>query len=83
MSESKTEPREYVVLAADPAAAKTNAEVWVAIGKRAGTSAKQAIEAVVSDLPAAEQDGTFVAVPMRSWRPLHRKTETITKALWS
>ena len=52
---------------------------WRELGRRAASTDTQAIKAVVP----AEKEGTFVAVPVRSFRPRTRKVETKTVDRWS
>ena len=66
--------RGYVVLAFDGAT-----ERWQEIGRATGATAKDAIADVVSD----EDEGTYVAVPVRSWQPVTRKVQRVVKATWS
>ncbi len=73
-------PREYVVLVLG---VSTPQESWYDVGRANATTAKQAIAKIVDDLPADEQNGTFVAVPARNWQPVTRSTETVVKATWS
>lgn len=70
--ESKTQTTEYVVLRQMP-----EGPIWEEVGTASGMNAQQAIKQV------AEGEGTFIAVPARSWKPLTRKVETVTKDVWS
>jgi hypothetical protein len=52
--------------------------VWYAeIGHATAANAQAAIKQVV------DGEGTFVAIPARSWKPLTRKIEAVEKDLWS
>lgn len=77
----KTLDREYIVLSAGADVEKR--PVWYDVGRASATNAKQAMAEVVETLPEDEREGTFVAVPVRNWTPLTRKTETVVKASWS
>lgn len=72
------EPRDYIVMTVGP----TDVEPCFIVGRGAGVTNKQAIADVVDKLPVDEQDGTFVAIAVRSWRPMKRTTQTVTKASW-
>ena len=66
---------EYVVLRRN-----LDAGGWEEVGRVEDASTDtQAIKAVVP----AEEEGTFVAVPARSFRPRTRKVETKTVDRWS
>ena len=84
MSPEKTpaETREYVVLARWTGTDEADGH-WIELGCAHGSTPKQAMATVVAGLPADEQEGTFVAVPVRNWTPLTRRTETVVKASWS
>lgn len=69
--------REYTVLSQGVGG------LWAEVGVAAASSSRAAILAVATTAPGEDLVGTFVAVPARSWRPLTRKVETVTKASWS
>ncbi len=72
-----TARREYVVLHSDALLE------WRRIGEATGSTDKQAIASVLANDPDVPQDGTFVAVPARSWRPVQRTVQQVQKVLWT
>lgn len=54
---------------------------WAVVQTSGAKSAGAAIRDVVGKLGKDQQDGLFVAVPARSWRPVTVKTATETKIL--
>lgn len=50
--------------------------LWGNVGDANATSAAAAIRAVVSNLRAEDQAGTFTAVPARSWKRVTVKPQT-------
>lgn len=78
-SRRKQEPREYVVLAASVAQPD---EWWQLPHTGWGANEQAAKEDAVSKLPADEQTGTFVGIPVRSWNPKARTIETQTRPRW-
>lgn len=67
---------EYVVLAH---LGGEHEDDWRQVGRAEADTDIQAIKAVVPK----EEEGTFVAVPARSFRPRTRKVETKTVDRWS
>lgn len=63
----------YVVLVLNKEPA---GDVWVESGSQAARDAKTAIRQYVDGL--TEKDGTFVAVPTSSWKPVAVTTKTTT-----
>ena len=63
---------EYVVLKQDESG------FWSTVNRGSFKSADAALRGVVEKLAAQDQDGTFVAVPARSWRPVTVSTQTTT-----
>lgn len=74
-------PTDYMVLQqAEPDDdAYSDRSVWVELGTAKGSNANQAIGKLAGDEP----DGTFVAVPARSWRPVKPTVKVETKVSWS
>jgi hypothetical protein len=72
------QPAEYMVLrrAED---LDNGPEAWLALGTAKGVNANQAIGKLAGDEP----DGTFVAVPARSWRPVSPTVKVERKVSWS
>ena len=50
---------------------------WVLVGEAEAYNPKNAIKLVT------EAEGTYVAVPLRSWKPTTRKIETTWQDVWS
>lgn len=57
---------------------RRNGATWMTITEKSGRNAETAIREVVATLAEADQDGTFVAVPARSWKPVSVKPTTVT-----
>jgi hypothetical protein len=80
-NDTKTaKPTEYVILAidgADTTAGAASQNRWMEIGTAVAVNAQAAIKSV------AEGAGTFVAVPARSWKPMTRRVEQVTKDVWT
>lgn len=55
-----------------------SAMAWDFVGGASSYSAENATKQAVAKLPADQQDGTYVAVPARNWRPVNltAKVET-------
>jgi hypothetical protein len=70
---------EYVVLKRDRAnpAVASDHDRWEEVGRSTAVNAQAAIKAVTTG------EGTFIAVPARSWKPLTRKIQKVEKDLWS
>ena len=67
----------YVVLSRERA---NSNDIWRQIHSVEGVSAQDAIRSAVK---AGAEGETFVAVPVRSWKPMTRKVEQVTKEIWS
>lgn len=78
-SKPKHEAREYVILAAmaEPG------EWWQLPDNGWGVNEQTAKDNAIAKLPPDEQTGTFVGVPVRSWKPRERILETRTRTRWS
>lgn len=50
---------------------------WTEVGRGHGVNAQTAIKSVAKD------EGTFIAVPARSWKPLTRKVEKVERDVWT
>lgn len=72
--------REYVVLGCTDDA---GAEWWKLPENGWGINERTAKEDAVSKLTASEREGTFVGIPVRSWKPSTRALETRTRTRWS
>lgn len=73
-AEKKTAtPTEYIVLRELRTGTTTS---WQRIQSAKATSASAAIRAVVGKLSQNDQAGSFVAVPVRSWRPVTVQPQT-------
>jgi len=59
---------------------RTSAGSWAEAGGFDGLNAQHAIRNAVKTGIDGE---TFIAVPMRSWKPMTRKVEQVTKEIWS
>jgi hypothetical protein len=71
----------YMVLVMDGANPPQEVgNTWTEIGYFDAVTAQQAIRSAVKNGTAGE---TFVAVPARSWKPMTRKVEQVTKESWS
>lgn len=71
--------REYVVLAV-----MSEPDQWWQLPDSGwGVNEQTAKEDAISKLPPDEQAGTFVGVPVRSWKPRTRVLETRTRPRWS
>jgi hypothetical protein len=55
---------------------------WSFVCDVPATTDRQAIAAALEANPDIEQEGTFVAVPARSWRPATRRVQQVTKTSW-
>lgn len=76
---------EYIVLSAvpgePPVAGSGTARVWrESVVNVFARSAEAAIRKAVEALPEAQRQGTFVAVPARSWKPV-RVQERVERTL--
>ncbi len=56
-------------------------DAWRGVGRGLARSAKAAIQTHLDSTPAA--DGTYAAVPARSWKPVTVKVETKTALRFS
>jgi hypothetical protein len=82
MTDDSRKTTEYVVLAR-----VSGADEWAVMrtpegrGQFSGTNALDAMKAAAgfADLEVPE----FVAVPARSWKPMQRTVEQVTKETWS
>jgi len=76
-----TTVRDYVVLK------KGDEGAWLVVNANGdlhkGSTDTQAIKAATEGLGADKRDGTFVAIPARSFRPRTRKVETVERDAWS
>lgn len=72
--------REYVVLGCTD---EREQEWWKLPENGWGFNEQTAKEDAVSKLPPDEQEGTFVGIPVRSWKPSTRALETRTRTRWS
>lgn len=72
----------YVVLSLSPDEGNPEytARRWIVESEQEARSAQAAIAASVND---ASFGGTFIAVPLRSWRPVTVKVETKTSLKFS
>lgn len=69
IEQAATSVTAYVIL-------RASGGVWEVIDDdRRGRDAAAAIRATVETLAEGDQDGTFIAVPLRSWRPVKVKTK--------
>ena len=71
---------EYVVLEQrGPGAGDMDLEqlTWMEVRTVTAPNAQAAVK------QATDGEGTFVAVPARSWKPLTRKVETVQRDVWS
>jgi hypothetical protein len=77
----KQQSTEYVVLRRVPGTTAEQGDPpayqWVEAGRATGVNAQAAIKSI------AQNEGTFIAVPTRSWKPLTRKIEKVERDLWS
>ena len=72
--ESKAAETTYVILRQGE-----GESTWHMVNRTALSGSSQAaIRSVVAKLAAADQAGTFVAVPSRSWKPVKVSTKTET-----
>lgn len=69
---------DYVVLHRVSDLTESNREIWGKAGHAKAVNAQAAIKSV-----AGKDEGTFIAVPARSWKPLTRKIEKVERDLWS
>lgn len=79
MNETRTTPEtkpetQYMVLA------EREEGVWVECSTATGVNDKAAIKTAEAKPTDAT---TFVAIPMRSWRPRTRKVEQVTRETWA
>jgi hypothetical protein len=74
---AKTPTRYVVLYVADPKGAE---EAWVKGGVFDARSPQKAIDLYLDSTKAEE--GTFIAVPARSWEPITVKTETRTRRIF-
>lgn len=74
----KQEAREYVVLCA----LDRPGEWWQLPENGWGVNEQAAKEDAIGKLAPDEQTGTFVGVPVRSWKPRARSVETRTRPRW-
>lgn len=72
----KTQVTDYVVLHDQ---GETDAPSWREVGTVKGANATQAISKAAGDEP----DGTYVAVPARSWRPVKPTVKVERRVAWS
>jgi hypothetical protein len=73
-----TSPANTATSSSAPADTPLPGAVWYAeVGHATAVNAQAAIKEV------ADGEGTFIAIPARSWRPLTRKIEAVKKDLWS
>lgn len=70
---------QYVILASSSAASNSSWSVVKAVQE--ARSSKAAVQAYLDGI--ADKDGTYVAVPVRSWDPITVKTETTTRLVFS
>lgn len=76
-------PSDYVVFrSASEIDDETDGRGWVEIGRATAATPKAAIKAATDGKPPAERTGTFVATPVRSWRPVTRKVEPAEREVW-
>lgn len=78
---------EYVVLRLEVRRDADGEEIgdsttWRQIGRATAATSQAAIKAATDGKPAAERTGTFVATPVRSWRPVPRKVAMVEKDTW-
>lgn len=57
--------------------------VWTVLGDADGSTDRQAIANLIGGAANMPQEGTFVAVATRSWRPTSRAVQIVEKAVWS
>lgn len=69
--------RTYVILRHD------DADLWQKLGEADAQNDKQAIANLLAGDPSLPQEGVFSAVSTRSWKPVTRAVQTVTKASWS
>jgi hypothetical protein len=69
---------EYMVCQQVPAG-DGSAKTWRELGKAKALNANQAIAKMAGDEP----DGTYVAVPVRSWRPVKPTVTVERRVSWS
>lgn len=82
---SKPEPREYIVFGAVDSPAADVDGTWAILGRATTATKEDALEAIVSQLDAEDQDNRFVAVAARYWaesRP-HVAPPPPPKRTWS
>ena len=56
---------------------------WRHIGRVDAHNDVDAIRRATADLDAEDRSGTFVAVPVRSWRPRTRSVKVVEKEQWA
>jgi hypothetical protein len=54
---------------------------WRELGHYEAATARDAVKQATSDEEA--EDMLYVAVPARSWKPIRRQVQQVTKASWS
>jgi hypothetical protein len=57
-------------------------DAWIEVARAEGATPQAAIKAATNGKPAAERTGTFVACPVRSWKPMTRRVENVEKESW-
>jgi hypothetical protein len=67
---------EYVVLRSNSSPGSEGR--WDRVNVITARSADQAVREVVGKLAEADQSGTFVAIPARSFKPVTVRTQTVT-----
>jgi hypothetical protein len=80
INDDKAQGTEYIVLKhqAEPhESGGDGLHHWIVVGRASGMNAQTAIK------KAATGEGTFVAIPARSWQPKTRKVEKVERDLWS
>lgn len=76
--EEKGALTQYVILSSN----KPKDESWAVVkAVQEARSSKAAVQAYLNGI--ADKDGTYVAVPVRSWDPITVKTETTTRLVFS
>ncbi len=81
LAKKPTEKRDYLVLREIESSGPFPSYEQIGIGQ--GATDIEAIKDATSLLRDDDRDGTFVAIPTRSFRPRKRKVETVQKDLWA
>jgi hypothetical protein len=73
----------YQVLQEQGMEGKPPGSRWDAVGRVDAHNDQHAIKLATADRDPDKRSGTFVAIPVRSFRPRARKVETFQRDLWA